>query len=65
MQTGVQSYWLWEEMDKQDVVSLNPPTDTKWLIFAHIKYYCCLKIPKINNKEAGNGPFKKLVEVQR
>ena len=36
-----------------------PATDTGWIIFTFIfvKLYCCLKTPKIDEKEAGNAPF--------
>ena len=38
-----------------------PVLYTGWTFF-HIKLYLCLvKSPKINEKEAGDGPFKKLV----
>ena len=48
----------------QEVVGSNPSTGY-WIEIFHI--YCCkncnvcLKRPKINKKEAGNGPTKKIV----
>ena len=54
--------WLWEETQVQEVVSSNPYTgylkDHSSHLLAKIdQFYWCLKISKMNEKEAGDDPF--------
>ena len=55
--------WLWETTRVWEVLGQIPASYTWWIFFTLI--YCkhcivCLERPKINEKEARDGPFKKI-----
>ena len=55
---GALVWWLWEETHILKVVGSNPAPYTGWTFFTYCKNCnVCLKRPKINEKEAGVGPF--------
>ena len=58
---GALVQWLWEKTHVPKVVGSNPGTVYWMEIFSHIFVVkicdVCLKRPKINEKEAGIGPF--------
>ena len=62
LRAGALVYWLWEDTHVPKVVGSNPGT-VYWMDIFHIYllWNCvvCLKRPKINQKEAGVGPFLK------
>ena len=59
VRAGALVKWLWETTRVQEVVGLNLSTGRTILslICGKIVIFVCLKRPKINEKEVGDGPF--------
>ena len=67
IRAGALVWWLWEETHVRKVVGLNPGTVYWMNIFTHIFVVnicnVCYKRLKINEKEAGIGPF--LIKISK